>query len=135
MKTNRIYIIMMLVLISFSSLVAKEQSEKIKIMYFHGTMRCEGCITLENNIIRSVESLFGKEIKSGSFEYQSIDFLEEGNEHFGESYKVDSQTLIISKVKDGKELEWVNLEKVWDFAGDYKKMKKYIDREVKKLLN
>lgn len=134
MKNNGLYIIILLLLISIGKIDAKEQNEKIKIMYFHGTMRCDGCVALENNIIRSVEALFDKEVKNGSFVYESLDFLAEGNGNYVELYKIESQTLIISKVVDQKEVKWVNLDKVWDYAGNFHKMKKYIDKEVRKLL-
>ncbi len=123
-----------ILLIAAINSFSKEKSENIKIMYFHATERCQGCLALEGNVVKSVNELYETELKAEMYNYDSIDFLAEENEKFVELYKIETQTLIISKVVEGKEVKWINLDKIWDYAGSYPKMKKYIDREMKKLL-
>ncbi len=107
-----------------------DNNVRIDIMYFHATVRCHGCLTIEANINNSVNSLYSNELKDSSFTLTSIDFLQPENEHFQDDYKFDAQTLIISKKVNGKEVKWKNLDKIWDFSSDYEKFRKYIEEEI-----
>lgn len=125
-------------LVSSFSMFAMEKSKTdtvtVEIMYFHATMRCQGCMTIEGHINKSVNAIYGNELKKGNVLLKSIDFQVPENEHFLEDYKFDSQTLIISKKVNGKEIKWKNLEKIWDYSSDYKKFKKYLVGEVNKFI-
>ncbi len=134
MKKIVVFVLLLASIIFVAKINAADKPELIKIMYFHGTTRCEGCIAIESNITRSVDALYSEERKNGKIIFESIDFLAEGNEKFTDAYQLETQTLIISKIVDGKEVRWVNLDKVWDYAASFPKMKKYIDKEVRKLI-
>lgn len=125
-----IFIIFVLTINSYSF----EKKERIDVLYFHATIRCEGCLTIESNINKSINNLYAKELKDSSITLQSIDFLQLENEHFQDDYKFDSQTLILSKKVNGKEVKWKNLEKIWDYAIDYDKFQNYINEEIELLL-
>jgi len=60
-----------------------------------------------------------------------INYEEKGNEHFWGDYKLTAQSLILSKVQDGKELRWKNLEKVWDLTYDKGKFFQYVEDELR----
>jgi len=91
-----------------------------------------GCLTIEENIKNSLNSLYSKELGDSSITMKSIDFLEKENEHFQDDYKFDAQTLILSKKVNGKEVKWVNLDKIWDYSGNYVNSKTML---MKKLRN
>lgn len=113
---------------------AQENKVRIDVMYFHGTLRCQSCIIIEENTKNSVYELFEKQLEDSTITITSIDFIEPENEHFQKDYKFDVQTLIVSKKIDGKEVKWKNLDKIWDYSGDYNKYKHYIKKEINKLL-
>ncbi len=127
-------IILFSLLYSTMDILSVEKNVKIEVLYFHATMRCQGCLTIEENINNSVNSLFSKELRSGTMTLNSIDFLQPANEHYQNDYKFETQTLIISKKVNGKEVKWKNLDKIWDYANDYDKFKQYIKEEIKKFL-
>jgi hypothetical protein len=123
-------------LVSFpSNIFAQNKNVRIDVMYFHATTRCHGCLTIEENINNSMKALYFKELKDSAITLVSIDFLQPENEHFQDDYKFESQTLIISKKVSGKEVKWKNLDKIWDYSGDYQKFQKYIEEEINKILS
>ncbi len=126
---------LLMVFITFSSILnAQENKARIDVMYFHATTRCHGCIVIEENTKNSINTLYEKQLKDSTITLTSIDFLQPENEHFQDDYKFESQTLILSKKVNGKEVKWVNLDKIWDYSSDYNKYKNYIEEEIKKLL-
>lgn len=134
MKLQFLFLMLVSFFVLNTTMDAKEGDKQIKIMYFHATTRCEGCILLESYISESINLLFPNELKSGEFTFTSLDFLDEQNANFEKLYKIESQTLIISKIEDGKEVKWVELDKIWDYSNNFKKFKKYISVEMKKFL-
>ena len=111
-----------------------EENIRIDVMYFHATMRCQSCLTIEEFTRNSVNSSFEKELKDSSIKLTILDFQDEKNEHFQDDYKFETQTLIISKKIDGKEVKWKNLEKIWDYMNNYEKFRTYVAEEVKQLI-
>lgn len=109
----------------------KFSDARIDIIYFHATVRCQSCLTIEEFTRNSVNSSFEKELKDSSITLTVLDFQDEKNEHFQDDYKFETQTLIISKKIDGKEVKWKNLEKIWDYMNNYEKFRNYITAEVK----
>ena len=51
-----------------------------------------------------------------------------------EDYKLYTKSLVISKIKDGKEAEYKNLEKVWDYLDNKEAFYNYVKEEVTKFL-
>ncbi|HEX2956339.1 MAG TPA: nitrophenyl compound nitroreductase subunit ArsF family protein [Chitinispirillaceae bacterium] len=109
----------------------KSEQKKVIVYYFHTTFRCQSCNMIEKFTKEAVETGFASELKSGSLEMKVINVEEKGNEHFAEDYKLYTKSVIVSNVKDGKEVTWKNLDKVWTHLGDPNKFKEYIQTEVK----
>ena len=120
-------------------IIASEMNAKdtvrIDVLYFHATIRCQGCLTIEEYTKNSVYSTFEKQLKDSTVTLSSLDFLQPENEHYQTDYKFETQTLIISMKKNGKEVKWKNLDKIWDFLSNYQKFQKYIEEEINKFLN
>jgi len=125
---------LILTIILTCQLFSKESKVEIEVIYFHATARCEGCLKIEDFTFSSVNKNYDKELKNGTIKIQSIDFLEPENEKYQTKYGFDTQALIISKKVDGKEVEWKNLDKIWDYSNNFKKYEKYVKKEINKLL-
>ena len=102
--------------------------------YFHGNFRCSNCHKIEQYSREAIDKYFAKELKSGKLEYKVVNTDEKGNEHLIEDYKLYTKSLVISKIKDGKEAEYKNLEKVWDYLDNKKAFYNYVKEEVTKFL-
>lgn len=132
-KTNLKLLVALLMLISINA-VAKQNNAKIEVLYFHATIRCEGCLSIEEKIKNTIDNYYPKEVKSGVLNLKSLDFLKPENQHFQDDYNFDAQTLIIRKVVNGKVVRWKNLDKIWDYNNDYNKFSKYVKKEIDKLI-
>jgi len=130
MKKMFLNLILFIFLIQFS--YSKET--KIEILYFHATIRCHACLTIEEYTSNILKTRFQNEMDNGLFKFKSIDFLEEENEHYQQDYHIDTQSLILSKKEDGKEIEWKNLDKIWDYYYDFNKFEKYITEEINQFI-
>lgn len=126
------FIIFALLLITPILSNSQETKTRIDVLYFHATLRCQGCLTIEEFVKNTILTKFSKNLEDSTLTMSSIDFQQPENEHFQDDYQFDVQTLIISKKIDGKEIKWKNLDKIWDYSDDFKKFQKYIEDEINK---
>ena len=112
----------------------KAASNKIIVYYFYTTHRCYSCRLIEKSTKDAVETFFSDELKSGLLEYKPINIDEKGNEHFSKDYKLYTKSVVVSLRKDGKEISYKNLEKIWQYLNDENKFFNYIKEETEKML-
>lgn len=105
--------------------------QKIIATYFHGNRRCPTCMKLEAYSQEAITGGFAAEIESGLIEWRVVNFDEEENEHFTKDYGLFSQSVILSRVRDGKETDWKNLDKIWTLVGDKPEFLAYVQKETK----
>ena len=111
-----------------------QKMDYVKAYYFHGDFRCSNCYKIEKYSKEAIDKYFVKELESGELEYKVINVDERSNEHFAKDYKLYTKSLVISKIKGGKEVEYKNLEKVWDYLGNKEAFYNYVKEEVTKFL-
>ena len=103
-------------------------------MYFHATNRCQACLSIEEYTRKAITTFYEKQLKDSTLKFSSLDFLDAPNSHFQDEYKFESQTLIISKKVNNKEVKWKNLDKIWDYVSDFQKFQIYIKDEISQFL-
>ncbi len=138
----RFLVVAMAVLIGFLSVATsagsakkeKKQAPAVKLVYFHATMRCDGCIKVEAAINRAMSKVFAKEIKSGKVVFESVDFQDDKNTTLAEKFKIEEQTLIAMKMKNGKVVKSTNMKDFWNKCDKDEDIEKYVRTEVGKLL-
>jgi len=102
--------------------------------YFHGSFRCPTCHKLEQYSKEAIETNFKDAIASGRLEYKIINVEDKGNEHYANEYQLYAKSLILSLSKDGKEIKWINLDKIWEYVGNKEKFIDYVKTGVADLL-
>lgn len=102
--------------------------------YFHGNFRCFNCYRIEQYSKEAIEQYFKDELSSGKLVFKVINIEEKGNEHFIKDYQLYTKSLIISLVKNGKEVKFDNLVKVWEFLGNKQKFYDYVKDEITQYL-
>ncbi|MDP2939532.1 MAG: nitrophenyl compound nitroreductase subunit ArsF family protein [Candidatus Omnitrophota bacterium] len=110
------------------------QGAYVVAYYFHGTMRCPTCHKLEQYSKESTEANFKDALASGKLEFKVINVEDKGNEHYGNDYQLYTKSLILSLVKDGKQIKWKNLDKIWEYVGNKQKFIDYVKSGVADLL-
>lgn len=132
-------IMLILVAILINSIEINAEKKKnnkieVKVMYFHGPMRCQGCIQIENDTKNTLNTVFTNELKSGKVKLSIIDYISDTKHQYEKKYKLETQTLIIAKYVNGKQKSWKNLDKVWEYSGDYEKFSSYLTNEINNYL-
>ncbi len=139
-----IYSLVFMVFIVFMTVlpgISAEEAEAIKTnaepmpryisaTYFHTTARCPTCHTIEELSSKAVQLNFENELKTGKVVWRIINVDEPENKHYNEDYQLYTKSLIISEMKDGKEVRWKNLEKVWHYVRDDEKFDAYVKDEI-----
>ena len=98
--------------------------------YFHGTFRCSSCLMIEQYSREAIEKYFGNELKLGRLVFKVINVEEKSNEHYINDYQLYTKSLVLSLVKDGKEIKSENLVKVWEYFGNKDKFYEYVKNNV-----
>lgn len=123
---------------------ASKQNEQISsilpdhhyvVYYFHGNARCVSCHKIENYTLETVKQNFQSELESKKLIVDVINVEEKLNNHYIYDYSLTTKAVILSEVNNGKEVNWKNLDRVWELLGDQKVFSTYIEKEVKTFLN
>ncbi|MFH1876264.1 MAG: nitrophenyl compound nitroreductase subunit ArsF family protein [Candidatus Omnitrophota bacterium] len=94
--------------------------------YFHGIFRCPTCHKLEQYSKEAIESNFKDALSSGTLEFKVVNIEDKGNEHYGNDYQLYTKSLILSLFKDGREVKWKNLNKIWEYVGNKQRFIDYV---------
>lgn len=114
--------------------IAQGPADKIVVYYFYGTARCDSCMKIEAYTEEALNAGFPDALGDGRLEWRPVNAEEPGNGHYIKDYNLSFRTVILSEVKDGKQVEWKNLDKVWELIGDKQGFVEYIQGNVKPYL-
>jgi len=95
-------LLLAILMIATGSLFA-QKTAKLKIVYFHAEHRCPTCLSIEENTLKTLNTYFSKQFKSGEITFVSLDVSEEKNEQMVEKYEADGSSLFLTKVTGKKE--------------------------------
>jgi hypothetical protein len=138
MKKIFFVITMAAVFLSLSFLSFAQTSQvknKVIAYYFHGSFRCPTCKKLEQYSKEAIDMNFKDALSSGELEFRPINIEDKGNEHYAQDYKLYTKSLILSFVKNGKEKEWKNLDKIWEYVGNKDKFLLYVKDGIASMLS
>ena len=104
--------------------------EMVTAYYFHGNFRCPTCKNMEQYSREVIENDFKALSTSGQLTFKDVNVEQSGNEHFVNDYQLYTKSLVLSLVKDGKEVRSKNLDKIWDYARDKQRFQDYVRNEI-----
>jgi len=110
------------------------KKSKVVAYYFHGDFRCPTCYKLEQYSKEVIDTYFKDVLSSGKLEFKAVNIDEKANRHFVNNYQLYTKSLILSLVKDGKEIKYKNLTKIWEYVGDRQGFFEYVRSEVQDFL-
>jgi hypothetical protein len=108
----------------------KVENNHLSVYYFRGNFRCFTCYKIEQYAKEVIETNFKENLASGKMVFKTINVEEKGKEHFIDDYQLYTKSLIISLVKDGKEIKYKNLTKVWEYIRNKQMFFDYVKNEV-----
>ena len=131
-----IQVLAVVAVISAGSFAFGQSSPQAKVIayYFLGSFRCITCTNMEKYSREAIQVNFQDEINSGKLEFKAVNVEAPGNEHFVNDYQLYTKALILSLVKDGKEVKSENLDKIWELARNKQKFMDYVTRELSEFM-
>ncbi|MDD3013235.1 MAG: nitrophenyl compound nitroreductase subunit ArsF family protein [Candidatus Gastranaerophilales bacterium] len=105
-----------------------KNNSKIIVYYFYGKPRCVSCKKIETYTKEAVASL-----KNNNVEFKAVDLDQPKNKHYTKDYKLYTKSVVLSKVKNEKQIKWKNLSGIWTKLNNEKEFKAYITKEIKKI--
>ena len=123
-----------IILSSLAQAAEDAKGTHVVAYYFHGTFRCPTCHKLEQYSKEAIETNFKDALASGKLEFKVVNVEDKGNEHYGNDYQLYTKSLILSLAKDGKQIKWKNLDKIWEYVGNKQRFIDYVKSGVTDLL-
>lgn len=106
----------------------------INVYYFHGTRRCKTCLAIESNAKAALGKAFAEEMEQNIIIWKAINTDLKENKHYEKEYDLLFSSLILAKVENGKQVEWKNLQKVWELVWDTEAFEEYVQKEIRAYL-
>jgi hypothetical protein len=108
--------------------------ETVTAYYFHGTRRCPTCNRLEQYAREAIEKHFAGDLADGRLRFQSVNIDRRENAHFVEDYQLYTRAVVLSQVKEGKEVRSKNLNKIWQLVRNKSQFDDYMRDEISAFL-
>ncbi|MFA6384122.1 MAG: nitrophenyl compound nitroreductase subunit ArsF family protein [Candidatus Omnitrophota bacterium] len=109
------------ILVSSAFAAQDGNGSRVVAYYFHGTMRCPTCRNLERYSKEALETYFKDAFASGKLEFNVLNVEQKANEHYANDYQLYTKSLVLTLVKDGKQVKWINLDKIWEYVRNKRK--------------
>lgn len=110
-------------------------AHRVVVTYFHGTKRCATCRDLETFAREALETGFPDALLAGTLEWRAVNTEDAGNEHFVIDYELASKALVVADLRDGRQVRYKKLDKMWDLVGDKPSYTAYIQSETRAYLD
>jgi hypothetical protein len=112
----------------------KNDGNTVIAYYFHGNFRCYNCFTIEQYSKEAIEKYFPEQLKNGKLAFTVINIDQPENEHFIKEYQLYTRSLVVAEFKNGKQVKWTNLDKVWNYIKDRDAFYNYVKTEIEKAI-
>ncbi|MFA5424112.1 MAG: nitrophenyl compound nitroreductase subunit ArsF family protein [Phycisphaerae bacterium] len=107
---------------------------QIIVYYFHGDVRCATCHKLESYAKETLDTYFADGLANGKIQWQAVNVEQPQNEHFIEDYKLITKSVVVSKVRQGEQVDWQNLDRIWQEVKDKQGYIEYVRGEIAKFI-
>jgi len=109
-------------------------SRQIVATYFRANARCPSCVKIEAYTTEAVEQGFADALTQGRLVWRVVNVDEPGNKHYVRDYELYTKSVVLAEFRDGKQVRWKNLKKVWELLHSKDAFVKYVDGEVRAFL-
>ena len=98
--------------------------------YFHRTLRCATCLSIEKQSRETIELAYGGELAEGRLRWQTVNIEQPGREHFERDFELERGALVLVEEQGGAIARFKKLEQVWELVEDAARFREYVVREV-----
>ena len=103
---------------------------RVVAYYFHRTMRCPTCLSIEKQSREAVEAGYADELESGQLEWHAVNIEAPGSEHFEQDFELEASALILAEMVGDEVVRWKNLTDVWELVEDSLEFQVYVWTEL-----
>ncbi|MBN2020416.1 MAG: hypothetical protein JW749_09345 [Sedimentisphaerales bacterium] len=107
-----------------------EPNQQVIVYYFYGDVRCPTCHKLEEYAKESLDTHFANDLAAGKIQWKPTNVDTAGNEHFVKDYELVTKSVVLSKIVDGRQVGWKNLDQIWQLVSDKDKYLAYIRENI-----
>jgi hypothetical protein len=107
-----------------------EPKRAVVVYYFHRTLRCPTCLSIEEQARKAVRSGFASKLDHGTIVWRAVNIEQAGNEHFEKDFELSASSLIVVEMKGEEPGRWKNLGRVWELVNDGPAFRRYVQAEV-----
>jgi len=104
--------------------------DRVDVLYFHRTARCENCLKFEEYTAGVLADSLLPELENGTVTWRTVNLDDDGEGAFVERYDIFESSLVLSVVDDGEEVAWSKLDGIWVFVEDEAMFRRYVLGEV-----
>jgi len=113
----------------------KTSERRVVAYYFHNTVRCPTCRTIERYSWEALQASFSEALGAGTLEWRVLNVEESGNRHFVTDYGLSSPSLVLVETNRGTGVRFKVLDKTWSLVhGRQAVFSAYVEAEVKAYL-
>ena len=109
-------------------------AQQVIAYYFHGTVRCETCLMIEQLAKAVIEQQFSAEFAMNGLVFTSVNYELPEHAHFLTDYKLPCPSLVLVRRIDGKEEAWKLLADTWQLVHEPIRLNAYVETEVRHFL-
>jgi hypothetical protein len=106
----------------------------VAAFYFHGNNRCPTCRKIEATAAEAIAAGFAEESENRTVTWQVVNCESPANRHYIDDFELVAPTVVVVKTKEGKQVAWKNLMRVWELVGDSEAFSTYVQEEVRSYL-
>jgi hypothetical protein len=116
-----------------TGIVATNPSKPNRVVayYFHVTARCTTCRMIQAYTEESLATGFRDVLATGDLEWRPVNIQRAENRHFVQDYQLYARSVVIARFRDGQQVEWKNLEDVWDLLESKPAFVNYVQRQLR----
>jgi hypothetical protein len=113
----------------------KTSERRVIAYYFHNTVRCPTCRTIERYSWEALQASFSEALGAGTLEWRVLNVEEPGNRHFVTDYGLSSPSLVLVETNREAGVRFKVLDKTWTLVhGRQAVFSAYVEAEVKAYL-
>ncbi len=111
-----------------------ESPNRVEVIYFHGNRRCGACSYIESYSREAVQENFPDQLRDGTVVFKTVNVQSTGNNRYLQKYEISHQTVIISEIRDGEEVNWRKLDQVWQLVNSRPQFVDFVSAQVKETM-
>lgn len=104
--------------------------DHVLMTYFTTNVRCRSCHKIEALAREAAEVHHADAIADGRLVFRVINTDDPGMEHYVKDYNLAFKTVIVSRFEGGREVEWKNMDDVWEYLGEPEVFHAYLESQL-----